>query len=96
VNDSQGEPKNGKPVPEGAGLGGPDPRLAQTVRIVLEVRADGRLTINAPVPPEVCVKMLADAMVAVARIGWKPEEKSLIMPASGVPTPMPGNLRRLP
>lgn len=80
------EPKNGS-SPQG-----PDPRLAPVLRVVIEVRA-GQVNVTGNAPPNVCINACMEGIVAFARIGMKPEEKSLVVPANGA---LPPPLRRLP
>lgn len=81
---ADGQPKNGH-----------DPRLAQVLRVVVEMRMtpEGTQTVlNGNGPPEACINALTQGIVAAARIGWEKKDEPLIKAA----TMAPPALRRLP
>ena len=71
-------------VPENAS----DPRLAPTLRVVVEMQG-GKVTVNANVAPEAAVRILTEGICCMVKAAEQGKSKSLVVPANGaVPPPL--------
>lgn len=62
------------------------------IRVVVEMTTDGRVACQGNADAGTCINVLSQGIVAMARHGWKEENKSLVQPVSGAMPP----LRRIP